>query len=139
LNTFVLRPASCPCYLLLPPDIMSRTILAIVDDMFFASKIRATAEAVGVEITFVRSTEKLLEKARETKPALVIVDLHNSKLDPVALATDLKTDEQLRAIKLLGFFSHVEADLQRNAIAAGYDQVLPRSVFARDLAEIISL
>ena len=113
-------------------------VLAIVDDMFFASKIRATAEAVGVEIKFLRSMEKLVENAREAKPSLVIVDLHNTKLDPIALATELKSNEELRAVKLLGFFSHVHTDLQRNATAAGYDQVIPRSVFARDLAQILA-
>jgi two-component system, cell cycle response regulator DivK len=113
-------------------------VLAIVDDMFFASKIRATAEAVGVEVSFPRSLEKAIEKAREAKPDLVVVDLHNTKLDPVALATELKSNEDLRAVKLLGFFSHVQTDLQRNATAAGYDQVIPRSVFARDLAQILT-
>ena len=113
-------------------------VLAIVDDMFFASKIRATAEAVGVEVSFPRSVEKMVEKAREAKPALVVVDLHNTKVDPVAVGTALKSDDELKAIPLLGFFSHVHADLQRNAIAAGFDQVIPRSVFARDLGQILS-
>jgi len=116
---------------------MSRLVIAVVDDMFFASKIRAVAEAVGVGISFPRSKEALVEKARETKPQLILVDLHNQKLDPVALATDLKSDEQLREIPVLGFFSHVQTDLQRNAVAAGYDQVIPRSVFSRDLPEIL--
>ena len=113
-------------------------VLAIVDDMFFASKIRATAEAVGVEVSFPRSVEKLIEKAKEARPELVVVDLHNTKVNPMAMAMELKSNEDLRGIKLLGFFSHVHADLQRNAVAAGYDQVIPRSVFARDLGEILS-
>jgi PleD family two-component response regulator len=113
-------------------------VLAIVDDMFFASKIRATAEAVGVEVSFPRSVEKVIEKAREAKPDLILVDLHNTKLDPVALATEVKSHEDLREVKLLGFFSHVHADLQRNAMAAGFDQVIPRSVFARDLGAILA-
>jgi PleD family two-component response regulator len=113
-------------------------VLAIVDDMFFASKIRATAEAVGVEISFPRSVEKLVEKAREAKPALVVVDLHNTKVDPVAVGTELKSDDELKTIPLLGFFSHVQTDLQRNAMAAGFDKVIPRSVFARDLGQILS-
>lgn len=106
--------------------------------MFFASKIRATAEAVGVEVRFLRSIENLKEKAREMKPGLVVVDLHNTKLDPVALAAEFKADDELRTVPLLGFFSHVHADLQRKAMAAGYDQVVPRSVFARDLARILA-
>ena len=117
---------------------MSQAIIAVVDDMFFAAKIRAVAEAVGVEISFPRSKEALIQKARETKPRLIVVDLHNQKFDSNELAGELKSDEQLRDIRMLGFFSHVQTELQRNAIAAGFDQVIPRSVFARDLAQILS-
>jgi hypothetical protein len=98
--------------------------------MFFASKIRATAEAVGVEISFPRTKESLIEKARQAD--LVIVDLQNQKIDPLTLPAELGP------IQLLGFFSHVEVELQRNAIAAGYHRVIPRSVFARDLAQILT-
>jgi PleD family two-component response regulator len=118
---------------------MSDVIIAVVDDMFFASKIRAVAEAVGAEISFLRNQEALIQKAREVKPRLIIVDLHNQKMEPAGLATALKTDNDLRAIPLLGFFSHVETELQRNALAAGFDQVIPRSVFARDLPQLLSV
>ena len=114
-------------------------VIAVVDDMFFKAKIRAVAEAVGTEISFPRSQEALIQKAREAKPELIIVDLHNQKIDPATLATELKADVELRAIPLLGFFSHVQTELQRNALAAGFNQVIPRSVFARDLSKILSV
>lgn len=106
--------------------------------MFFASKIRAVAEAVGAEISFPRNREVLVQKAREIKPQLIIVDLHNQKIDSNALANELKADEQLRDVRLLGFFSHIQTELQKSAIAAGFDQVIPRSVFSRDLPNILS-
>lgn len=118
--------------------IMSGVIIAVVDDMFFRSKIGAVAEAVGTEISFPRNKDVLIQKVREAKPQLIIVDLHNQKIDPVTLASELKADEELRAIPLLGFFSHVQTELQQNALAAGFDQVIPRSVFARDLSKILS-
>src|SRR5215211_4617200 len=118
--------------------VMGGTIIAVVDDMFFASKIRAVAEAVGAEISFPRNREALIQKARETKPQLILVDLHHQKIDSNALANEIKSDEQLRDIRLLGFFSHVQTELQRNAMAAGFDQVIPRSVFARDLEKILT-
>ena len=88
------------------------------------------AEAVGAQISFPRTKEALLEKARNAD--LVIVDLQNQKIDPLSLPSELG------AIRLLGFFSHVEVELQRSAMAAGYEQVMPRSVFVRDLAGILS-
>jgi CheY-like chemotaxis protein len=117
---------------------MSQTVISVVDDMFFASKIRAVAEAAGTEISFPRSVEAVVSKARETKPRLIVVDLHNQRIDPAALARELKADEELRSIKLLGFFSHVQTDLKNNALSAGFDEVIPRSVFARDLAELLT-
>lgn len=117
---------------------MSGVIIAVVDDMLFVSKIRAVADAAGIQIAFPRSREVLLEKAREAKPQLILVDLHNQKVDAVALARDLKSDERLREVPLVGFFSHVETELKRNALEAGFDQVLPRSAFSRDLPNILT-
>ena len=106
--------------------------------MFFAAKIRATAEALGVSLKFHRQLEGLVNAAIEQTPALIIVDLHNQKLDPIQLARELKANENVKTIPLLGFFSHVQTDLQRSALEAGYDQVIPRSVFSRDLAKILA-
>jgi PleD family two-component response regulator len=116
---------------------MRRKILAIVDDMFFASKIRATAEAVGSEISFPRTKELALGKVRDAKPDLVLVDLHNQRFDPIQFAKEMKADAETQSIPLLGFFSHVEVELQKEATAAGFDTVMPRSVFARDLGKIL--
>lgn len=107
--------------------------------MFFRSKIQAVADAVGTEISFPRNKDVLIQKAREAKPQLIIVDLHHQKIDAATLAKELKSDDELRSIQLLGFFSHVQTELQSNAMAAGFDQVIPRSVFARDLSKILSV
>ena len=117
---------------------MSSGVIAVVDDMFFASKIRAAAEALGVEISFPRSKEGLIEKVRGVRPRLMVVDLHNQKVDPLGLARELKSDQELAQVQLVGFFSHVETELQRNALAAGFDRVLPRSAFVRDLPDLLA-
>lgn len=116
---------------------MTKRILAAIDDMFFAAKVRATAEALGVEIKFHRRLEMLVNAAAEQAPDLILVDLHNEKVDPIQLAVQLKANETTRTTKLLGFFSHVQTDLQRAAQEAGYDEVIPRSVFSRDLGKIL--
>ena len=116
---------------------MGRTVIAAVDDMFFAAKIRGTAEALGVSVKFYRRLESLVSAAGEQPPDLILCDLHNEKLNPIELARELKTREDLQSVRLLGFFSHVQTDLQRAALEAGYDQVIPRSLFSRDLAKIL--
>jgi CheY-like chemotaxis protein len=117
---------------------MTRRVIAIVDDMFFASKIRATAEALGVEISFPRTREAALEKIAQMKPQLVVVDLQNHRFDVVEFSSEVKANAETQSVPLLGFFSHVEVELQKKAIAAGFDRVVPRSVFARDLAAMLA-
>jgi CheY-like chemotaxis protein len=117
---------------------MPNSIIAVVDDLFFASKIRGTAEELGVSARFARNLTVLVEGARRERPAMIICDLHSQKVDPMELARELKLDNDLKSIPLLGFFSHVETELQRQAGESGFDQVLPRSAFSRNLGEILS-
>jgi len=116
---------------------MKRRVLVAVDDIFFAAKIRTTAEHLGVEVVFPRSLEAFGEAAKDGRHALVIVDLHLQRYDPFAVARQLKADEALRATPLVGFFSHVQVELQRRAGDAGFDRVLPRSAFTKRLPEIL--
>jgi len=116
---------------------MSINIIAVVDDLFFASKIRGTAEQVGVTVSFPRKIEGAIESALQNHPTLIIIDLHSQKIDPIELGKQVKADERLRAIPLVGFFSHVQTELQQQAKDAGFDQVMPRSMFTRNLALIL--
>lgn len=117
---------------------MGKYILAAVDDMFFASKIRATADQIGLEVRFAKSAEDALEKARRESPALIIADLHSTKCEPFELARGIKADESLQSIHLLGFFSHVQTELQGKAEQSGFDRVMPRSIFSKNLPEILA-
>jgi len=119
-------------------DHMTRNIIAVVDDIFFASKIRGTAEQVGVPVAFARSADGVSEIIQQQAPSLIICDLHSQKINPIDLAKSLKAKEDTKNIPLLGFFSHVQTDLQREAKMAGFDRVIPRSVFASSLITILS-
>jgi len=116
---------------------MIRTVIAVIDDMFLASKVRATAKALGM-LAVPRGLDSLRHSIDDGVPDIIVVDLQHAKLDPIALGRELKTNKRLKAVPVVGFFSHVEAELQRKAVQAGYDQVLPRSVFFGELANVLS-
>lgn len=116
---------------------MYRRAVAFVDDMFFAAKIRGTAEHLGVGVEFPKNAELIFEAAAEEVPALIIVDLHSTGHDPFALGERLKEHERLRAVPLVGFFSHVHTELLDRAKEVGFDRVLPRSAFTKHLAGIL--
>jgi DNA-binding NarL/FixJ family response regulator len=112
-------------------------VLVAVDDLLFKSKIRATAKQAGVELAFAGSHGEVLSQARNARPALVIFDLNSGKIDPVSTIAALKADLALSSIPTLGFASHVHTELIADARRAGADQVLARSAFAGNLAEIL--
>jgi DNA-binding NarL/FixJ family response regulator len=109
-------------------------VLAAVDDLLFSSKIRATAKQIGVDVTFARTPDEILARARDLKPSLAIVDLNSGKTDPVRVISLLKAEASVRTI---AFASHVHVDLIEAARQAGADEVLPRSAFAARLADIL--
>ena len=113
------------------------TVVAIVDDLFFVARIAETAKQVGAPLTVVRAADFRPEDFRPQKPSLVIFDLNTTSGNAVELIRQLKADAELAAIPVIGFFSHVQVELERAARAAGCDQVLPRSKFTASLPEIL--
>ena len=100
----------------------------------FAARPNRSARAYSLS----RSIPDAVAKAREEAPALIIADLNASCCDVLELARALKSDDALTGVPLLGFFSHIQTELQQAAIAAGYDRVMPRSAFTKNLAEILA-
>jgi CheY-like chemotaxis protein len=113
-------------------------VLAVVDDLMFTSKIKATAGQLGVNVAFARSSEAALAGMRASLPALVILDLNNPRTDPLGTVAAMKKDPALASIPTLGYVSHVQADLIELARAAGVDDVVARSAFAARLVEILT-
>lgn len=110
-------------------------IFMMVDDMFFASKIRGSATAVGREIVSIRSLEQI---AGDKTPSLVLLDLNSTRLDAVETIRALKSDERLKSAPVIGFLSHVQVDLKRAAEEAGCDYVIARSLFSQALPQIVA-
>ena len=116
---------------------MKKRVIAVVDDLFFAAKIRGTAGQVGVEVVFPKSLEQLVEEAAKGEASAVVLDLQASRIDPFVAAETLKADERTRGLTLYGFYSHVETELRERARRAGIEEVMPRSVFNQRLLEIL--
>jgi PleD family two-component response regulator len=112
-------------------------ILAVLDDLMFTSKIRTTASQLGVAVAFARSAESALAEIRGNAPSLVILDLNNSRTQPLAIVGAMKADAALASIPTLGYASHVQTDVIDAARAAGVQEVLARSAFTQQLPAIL--
>jgi CheY-like chemotaxis protein len=112
-------------------------ILAVLDDLMFTSKIKTTASQLGVAVTFARSADAALGEMRKAAPSLVIFDLNNARIDPLAIVSSMKQDPTLAAIPTVGYASHVQADVISAARQAGVGNVMARSAFTQQLADIL--
>jgi hypothetical protein len=103
-------------------------VLAFVPDLLFGSNVVGMLQAGGHEPVLVGDGEAL---AREAAGAdALVLDLTAEVPERIELAREL-------GLRTLAFYSHVEADVRRDAQQAGFDMVVPRSRMAREGAVLI--
>jgi CheY-like chemotaxis protein len=124
----------------LPPDENGATrILAMVDDLFFVSKIQETARKLNVKVEFTKTDKEILERIEangQEKPSLIIIDLNSVSAKPLTTIPKLKAKLK-KETSILGFVSHVQGDLKVKAQEAGCDAVMPRSAFSQNLPQLL--
>ena len=113
-----------------------KTVVAVLNDLMFTVKIQEAAKRAGLNVVFVKSQEAALERAKEN-PAVIILDLNTSSVEPLDVIAQLKSDEQTSKISLLGYVSHVQGDLKLAAQQKGCDTVMARSAFSQNLPTIL--
>ena len=113
----------------------NKRVLAVLSDLLFTVKIADAAKRSGMQAHFVKTDAEALEAAAAS-PSLIILDLNCASCDPVGLINSLKLGDYSR-IPVIGFVSHVEADLKKKAQEAGADMVMARSAFSTNLPQIL--
>jgi len=111
---------------------VARTVVAVLSDLIFETKIRSTAQELGIEITVVRSHSELDIVLYRVSPILLIVDLNTAGVDAVSVG-----DNHAPRPYIVAYVSHVDQDLAKQAAEAGADQVMPRSRFTADLPQLL--
>ena len=118
---------------------MPPLVLALVNDLFFYSKIRQTAQQLGLELAGA-DDEKLTQQAAERSPRTVVVELSAGRALERAMnaVRSLKADAAGSSVRVVAFGSHVQTDVLDAARAAGCDEVYARSEFTARLPEILA-
>ena len=115
--------------------------IALIDDLFFLAKVHETAKITGITLETAGTGEQLLKSAAANPAALILVDLNarQGALDAVErlCQADGAANVQSNPRRVIAFLSHVQTDLAERARAAGCAEVMPRSKFTQNLAEIL--
>ena len=112
---------------------MTKTIVAAVEDLFFRSKIEATARHLNVPVRFVKAQELPKESVGA---AAVLLEL-SSNGEAVSAVRKLRGDKNSSDVPVIGFLSHVDKELAKQAESAGVTQVMPRSQFSEGLPDLL--
>jgi hypothetical protein len=140
------KARACVWSLLLPPESNVKgpktgvwMILFCAADLLWASKIKGTADALGIPCRPVRNLEMLEARLGDSPVRALIVDLESDAGHELIkrVRAGAKSDSE-RSIRVVAFGPHVEVDRLAQAKADGADVTMPRGAFARRLPAILT-
>jgi hypothetical protein len=106
-------------------------VVAFIPDLLFGSNVVGALQAGGHEPVLVSDAYAV---RRELPGAqALVVDLTADAAERLEQIEGLPN----AAVRTLAFYSHVEADVRRQAEQAGFDLVVPRSRMAREGASLV--
>ena len=114
---------------------MSETIVLIVDDLLFLSKLEDTLRYLGYQpLTATNETD--LTRALFTAPVLAIVDLFSQSFNWETLVRFIKNSKAAH-VPILGFGPHVDLQLREQALASRCTAVVGRGAIVSQLPHLI--
>ena len=94
--------------------------------------ITEAARRLGIALALT-SPQEALEVLRRESPELVVLDLTD------AAALELLERGEMKQVRTIGYYPHVDRTLRERALHAGASRVVPRSAFFSRLPEWLAL
>jgi CheY-like chemotaxis protein len=110
------------------------SVIAGVDDVFFLARILEAARQVGVAVESIPAA-RIQQHLLQSPAQAVILDLNSASA--VEVIRKVKQDPATRQVPVVGFVSHVAAEVVSAAKTAGCDVVLARSAFNKQLPKLL--
>lgn len=112
---------------------MTRSVVACMEDLFFRSKVEATARHLNVPVQFTDAAG-LVGACGRPDVAAALVELNDDAVGEIA---KLRGGGGQREMPVVGFLSHVDRDLAERAKKSGATRVLARSEFSETLPDLL--
>ncbi|MBS0189730.1 MAG: response regulator transcription factor [Planctomycetes bacterium] len=116
------------------PAFDSGMIVYFAADLLWASKIKATADALGLACRPVRNMEMLEARLADSPVGALLVDLASPE---IAMAMIARVKPRGPEIRVLAFGPHIERETLQAARAAGADEVLTRGAFDHNMDQVL--
>ena len=108
----------------------TKTILVAVSDIFFYTKIRDAFKPAGYKLERLRNSEDWKEKALQSQPVGMIVNMNDDRLNTPDILKSLKASPQTESLPILAFANHEEVGAWKLAKELGIQKVVSRNEFS---------
>ena len=105
-----------------------------------AASIREAGQSPGAVLEFIGSAEKFDDALNHFQAVLFLIDLHHPKLGGEVsydLVKKLRSSPRNKGAYAIAWGRHTEPDLLKGAEKAGFDKAMARSVFVKEMPEIV--
>lgn len=116
-----------------------KRVLVIEDNRDFARLFGDMLDIMGFDAEVVFDARSGLDGARRSRPTLIFCDLGlPGELDGFDFARELRADNKLAGIPLVGVSGRTAPEDVSEALAAGFDQLLPKPVKFADVSRVLT-
>ncbi|HEV2610027.1 MAG TPA: ATP-binding protein [Noviherbaspirillum sp.] len=119
-------------------DTHSLRILVVDDNVDAAAMLAMLLEASGHEVLVEHASRKALERAREEKPQVCLLDIGLPEIDGNELAQRLRAQPETAKSVLIAVTGYGQEQDRKQTLAAGFDHHLVKPVDTKKLAFLLA-
>jgi hypothetical protein len=110
---------------------MGGKVVVFEPDLLFLSRIESAGRKAGLDLKVVTKVNELQQALKESAPRILLVNL-----DALGGGGNALTGLVHGTSRLIGYYSHANSKLAKEALVDGFDMVIPRRAFADRLGEV---
>jgi DNA-binding response OmpR family regulator len=103
-----------------------KRILIVDDEVELSEMVKMRLETVGYEIISAFDGQEALDRARQDKPDLIILDLMLPKIDGYKVCRMLKFDEKYKKIPIILFSARAQEEDKKVGMQVGADAYITK-------------
>ena len=113
-----------------------RTILVVEDDVRNIFALSSVFEPRGARVTIARNGREALERVRQQRPDLVLMDIMMPEMDGLTATRELRKDPALRDLPVITLTAKAMRDDYEQSLAAGANDYMAKPI---DVDKLVSL
>src|SRR6185503_19406016 len=118
-------------------DMANESILVVDDQPLTIKLIQSILAGEGYQVRVAANATEALQAIQSSEPDLILMDIHLPGLDGLALTKLLRSNPELRHVKIIAISAYSLTENDERITAAGCDVFIPKPIDTRALASSI--